>query len=47
MHPDKNHNPKAEEAFKKLSQAYATLSDDQKRSTYDRFGNEEDFLKAQ
>ena len=47
VHPDKNKDPKADEAFKKLSQAYTTLSDHQKRATYDRFGNEEDFFRAQ
>ena len=46
VHPDKNKDPKAEDAFKKLSQAYACLSDDQKRKSYDMYGNEEDFLRA-
>lgn len=47
VHPDKNSQPKAEDAFKKLSQAYSCLSDDSKRKSYDMFGNEEDFLKNQ
>eukprot|EP00727_Mastigamoeba_balamuthi_P012603 m51a1_g7966 hypothetical protein (388) ;mRNA; f:244634-246629 len=38
MHPDKNHSPGAEDAFKKLAQAYACLSDEQKRAVYDRDG---------
>ena len=46
VHPDKNPSEKAQEAFKKLSQAYVTLSEEDKRSMYDRFGNEEDFMKA-
>lgn len=35
MHPDKGGNA---EDFKKLSEAYETLSDPQKRSLYDKFG---------
>ena len=37
-HPDKNKDPGAEEEFKKISEAYAILSDEQKRQTYDNFG---------
>jgi molecular chaperone DnaJ len=38
-HPDRNKSPDAEEKFKEISEAYAVLSDDQKRSQYDQFGH--------
>jgi curved DNA-binding protein len=39
-HPDKNPNNKAaEEKFKKISEAYAVLSDAKKRDEYDQFGS--------
>src|SRR5687767_5095500 len=39
-HPDKNPNdPHAEERFKECAEAYAVLSDSQKRGQYDRFGH--------
>lgn len=38
-HPDVNNgNPEAEEKFKEISEAYAVLSNEEKRSQYDRFG---------
>ena len=38
-HPDKNpDNEEAEKKFKEVSQAYAVLSDAEKRANYDRYG---------
>jgi DnaJ family protein B protein 12 len=41
VHPDKNSAPHSDEAFKAVGLAYATLSDPQKRTIYDRYGEED------
>ncbi|XP_061848315.1 dnaJ homolog subfamily B member 14 isoform X3 [Colius striatus] len=41
FHPDKNHAPGATEAFKKIGNAYAVLSNPEKRKQYDLTGSEE------
>ena len=38
-HPDRNKAPDAENKFKEISEAYAILSDDEKRAQYDQFGH--------
>ena len=38
-HPDRNKSSDAESKFKEISEAYAVLSDDGKRSQYDQFGH--------
>ena len=38
-HPDRNKSPEAEEKFKEISEAYAVLSDQEKRKRYDTFGH--------
>jgi molecular chaperone DnaJ len=38
-HPDRNKSPGAEEKFKEISEAYAVLSDDEKREQYDTLGH--------
>src|SRR6476660_9365959 len=39
-HPDRNKSPEAEEKFKEISEAYAVLSDDEKRQQYNTHGRE-------
>lgn len=38
FHPDKNHAPKADEAFKVVSRSFSCLSDPNKKAQYDQFG---------
>ncbi|MHB8585000.1 MAG: molecular chaperone DnaJ [Thermoplasmatota archaeon] len=38
-HPDRNKSPEAEGKFKEISEAYAVLSDPEKRSVYDQVGH--------
>ncbi|CCE62609.1 hypothetical protein TPHA_0C04590 [Tetrapisispora phaffii CBS 4417] len=42
LHPDKNPHPKAGEAFKVINRAFEVLSDDEKRSVFDRIGRDPD-----
>lgn len=39
-HPDKNSAPGASEAFKVISEAFTTLSNEEKKHDYDRFGRQ-------
>jgi len=39
FHPDVNKSPEAEGVFKEINEAYAVLSDVDKRGTYDRYGH--------
>jgi len=40
FHPDRNKSAEAAEHFKEISEAYAVLSDQQKRQTYDQHGHQ-------
>ncbi|KAK0132870.1 DnaJ subfamily C member 16 [Merluccius polli] len=41
-HPDKNKSPEAEDMFIKITKSYEILSNEEKRSTYDRYGQTDD-----
>jgi molecular chaperone DnaJ len=38
LHPDVSDEPDAEDRFRRVTEAYEVLSDDQRRATYDRYG---------
>ena len=40
FHPDVNPDPGAEDRFKELSEAYAVLSNPERRARYDRYGHD-------
>lgn len=42
FHPDKNKDENAINKFKEIAEAYNTLSDDEKRKSYDTFGNNDE-----
>ena len=39
LHPDRNKDPASEEKFKEISEAYAVLSDPEKKQKYDTYGH--------
>jgi curved DNA-binding protein CbpA len=47
LHPDKNHAPGAEEAFKKVSKAVQCLTNVEAKQAYDRYGDEDHIPRQQ